>query len=695
MQVDKLKSRAYRDLPLLLLALALLTVFLFGGDRGHFYRPGHHDWVSSEHMAKAANLSPEHRFLMFFYQFPDENGGSGYNVYNRRPIGSYAFIKLAILPLGDNLSAWLYAGRMVMLLFFAGAAAMAYLALCRLLSNRWAALGATLLAFSSYYLLYYNDMVASESMPSLFGMMLALHGMVVFMQEGRIRQMLVKACAALLLGWYVYALILPFVVFGLVSEIVRARPSFSGGWQDLKRLAVSVVRSPYLKLGVVASLFAFLILTFNLTNEYIALKGEYHLTELPTVRSVQGRIGASEEFNANYAEYLEWDVMLRYHFYRLRGLTLPHWLSSHFGNLYANPIPLSDLQGTVMVFTGTVISVICLVWALLSRFRILLVALAVSGFIWSLALRNAAIFHDFMIISSIGIPLIFYSLAMLCFRRLWGDRLVVVLGVAAALVFVVSAFQVSRISHDAESARFHEAIIADFVRIRQVTEPGDRIFVPVPYRPSPYQQISFGGARRAVNFYLTGRLIGYQKKDEHNLSDYDFVLARPTLVDPGLSFTPENRLRFLYRPEDYSASLLRERVENIGETDPVIRSVYDVYLRDGRLTFLKDGCDHDDIRRRFLLHLIPVKVDDLPEHRRQHGFDNLDFDFSSHRHFYTHSGFNFSTHGFYTHSVRFDGKCLAQVILPNYDIAKIAVGQYFKENGDFINIWLEEFQPPK
>ena len=53
--------------PLALLLAALSTVFLFGNDRGHFYRPGHHDRVyrvSAEHMAVAVNLSPAHHFLM-------------------------------------------------------------------------------------------------------------------------------------------------------------------------------------------------------------------------------------------------------------------------------------------------------------------------------------------------------------------------------------------------------------------------------------------------------------------------------------------------------------------------------------------------------------------------------------------------------------------------------------------------------
>ena len=50
---------------LLLLLLALSTVFLFGNDRGHFYRARKHDWLTSQHLTQAVNLSPDHNFLLF------------------------------------------------------------------------------------------------------------------------------------------------------------------------------------------------------------------------------------------------------------------------------------------------------------------------------------------------------------------------------------------------------------------------------------------------------------------------------------------------------------------------------------------------------------------------------------------------------------------------------------------------------
>ena len=222
--LDRLRA-ALRSawLPFALLPLTLSTVFVFGGDRGYFYRGVDHNWISSEHLTIAMNLSPEHGFQRFTHRFIDDDDVTRYRPNNRFPIGGYAAMKAATLPFGGSPSAQLTAARILMLLFFTAIAVLAYLSLSRLTSNRWIALTATLLAFSSYYLLYYNDMIAPDGIPDFFGVMLTFHGMVVFVQEGRFRQLLVKTCIALLLGWHVLALVLAFVIFGLARDLLRAR----------------------------------------------------------------------------------------------------------------------------------------------------------------------------------------------------------------------------------------------------------------------------------------------------------------------------------------------------------------------------------------------------------------------------------------------------------------------------------------
>ena len=136
-------------LPLVLLLLTLATVFLFGNDRGSFYRMSHHDVISKNHLTLARNMSPEHRFLGFLYRWQDADGNITYTLYNRFPIGGYLLIKLAILPFDGNLAAQLYSARILMLLACTAAAVLAYLSLSRLTGRRWIAFTATLLTFAS------------------------------------------------------------------------------------------------------------------------------------------------------------------------------------------------------------------------------------------------------------------------------------------------------------------------------------------------------------------------------------------------------------------------------------------------------------------------------------------------------------------------------------------------------------------
>ena len=213
-------------------------------------------------------------------------------------------IKAATLPFSDDLSAQIYAARMLMLLFFAAAAVLAYLALSRLTPDRWIALTATLLAFSSPYCLYYSDMINPETVMDLFGVMLTFHGMVVFIQEDRFRQLLGKACAALLLGWHVFALLLTFIILGMASELVRAVSRLNrGGVESVTALRPSFAWvGRYLTLGVVPLLFGSSLLAFNFTNEYFALNGNQSWTDLPSFQSMLDRTGQNPDYNAQRAD---------------------------------------------------------------------------------------------------------------------------------------------------------------------------------------------------------------------------------------------------------------------------------------------------------------------------------------------------------------------------------------------------------
>ena len=136
------------------------------------------------------------------------------------------------------------------------------------------------------------------------------------------------------------------------------------------------------------------------------------------------------------------------------------------------------------------------------------------------------------------------------------------------------------------------------------------------------------------------------------------------LADGGVLW--EADVAFGEEAPDYAAT---RRAALAGE--PLARSVYDVHLDGRALTYVRDGCTDEEAEARFFLHVVPVDEGDLPEHRREYGFDNLDFTLAA-------------------RGARIDGDCVAVARLPDYPIATIRTGQYDGTGA----LWTAEFPLP-
>ena len=122
----------------------------------------------------------------------------------------------------------------------------------------------------------------------------------------------------------------------------------------------------------------------------------------------------------------------------------------------------------------------------------------------------------------------------------------------------------------------------------------------------------------------------------------------------------------LYPPAD--ADYLRAVYAALAEWRPAVRGVFDLYLQDSRLVYLRETCAAIDTAAAFFLHIIPVDLADLPAERRPAGFANSDFVFE-----------RWGGH--------FDGKCVAAVRLPDYPIKEIRAGQHIPGQGE---LWAAE-----
>ena len=477
-------------LPVLLLLLAISTVYLFGDGWGGFYQYHHgHDWNTSENLALAENLSPAHNFLMFLRQYPAPDGAPAYEMYNRFPIGSFALIKLAISPFGDDLSAKLYAARMLMLLMFAGAAALAYLSLRRITASRQIAFAATLLAFSSYYILYLSDMVANDGMMDLFGIMLVFHGMTIYVQEGRFAQLLAKTCIALLIGWHIYALLLPFIVFGLGQETIRSlRGNIPGNavTTHIRSAAAALIRSRYLRLGAIALIFGITLLSFNFANEYAAMDGEIPFMELSSVQSMIKRTGQNPEYNAARSEFVAWGAFLPEQFRRIGRMALPYAITVHTDGLHhAHPTGPLSLPYAAIGIAAAGASLLALLF--LRRRRILLATLALSGLCWGIGMRSNTALHDLESIFYVGIPLVLFTLILLKLRQRI-RHLATIAAMIALPVFALSAYHIAQTEAQARAPLqdTNAAVMSDFQKIQGITRGGGKKVYIQMYELDPY-----------------------------------------------------------------------------------------------------------------------------------------------------------------------------------------------------------------
>lgn len=665
-------SRAW--LPLGGLLLALSALFLFGGDRSYFYRSFHHDHNSAMNLAQTANLRwPGVRF--------DEvqrrrNGSLRHMVHNRFPIGGFLLIKLAILPFEGDFAAQILAARALMLTLFCAAAVLAYLSLHRLTGHRAVALGATLLAFSSYYMLYYSDMIWVETTVEVFAMLLAFHGMVVYEQNRRLAPLLATVCVALLLGWRVYAMLAPFLALGLASELRRRWPS--AGVRDL---VVTALRSRYTVVGAVALALGVGILAHNLAIERAVFQG-HSVADLPSFNSFMRRLGLVDREQI-MGPALLWPNFLTEQLHRLGSMVLPYALPGpydEFGDLLwasAQRGSLAWLGGVALVLTAGGLA--------LARQRRMLAVLALSGPCWALPMRfqTAEPVHDYEAVILVGLPLVFFALVFLSAVRAggWrGDRLAAGLAAVAAAVFALCCWQMGEARRDTVAAKVERTLMREFEAIAAITRGKDvlvaaranaihRFMQPAPprLRDAHSWRVTDISGRKMFSFYMSGAVLRYAR----SLSDAgaatvppDFVLAFERVAVPSLR-TPDHRFAFLYDSVDALAAIAEARRQDfrtIAASEPVADARWKVYAGrwDGHpeLAYLRAPCADDDTAGRFFLHVLPTDPRQVPPRTTLPG-----------GHLKEH--ISFSEHG-----VRFDDKCLMRVRLPAWPVASAHTGRY-------------------
>ena len=716
-------ERVARLLPLGALLLALATVFAVGGDRGHFYHSGTytHNQLSAKNMALAENFSAANGFL-FLRMKRGKAGEIRYDPYNRFPIGGMLLIALAIAPFAGDLSAQIVAARVLMLGFFCAAAVLAYLSLARITRDRAASAAATLLAFSSYHMLDYNDTIATEMFPDLFGVLFVFHGMVVFAQERRFAQLVAKTGAAILLGWHVYAVLAPLLACGLAGELARAWREGTGkglgtgcgrGRETGRRLlalAGQALRSRYTLLGALALLFGVALLGYNLAVEYAAFGGERPVTKLPSVVSAFRRTGFDLEYAGTWQAALGWPDFLAWQFHRVGVMMWPYGLATDGGSLW-DEVAWRAAGAAPLTGAGIAATVLCLAVAFGCRafrgWRGRVACMALGGFFWAVPMRHQAGWagHDHETVFHFGIPLVVFTGMLLGIRHLSivlpgaagaserrarRRRVAVGCVFAAMLVFAWSSVRAAAVGPDAHFAARERAVMAEFEAIREITSGSD---VLVQHHNAMSGVVSTWDA---FCYYMAGSVLHMPRTLAETArleasGKVDFVLGfkpRGGESVPLNALTPDHRFVFLYRPGGVTEAVTRSwrrEYQTATASEPRTRGEFDVFLEHlefaeqtptrpkgaRRLVYAKHPCRNEDTLGRFFLELVPTNRNDLTGAARASGLAHMSFPFIQ-------------------HGVLFDNHCLIDVPLPDFPIETVYAGRYAPGQGPLV--WRTAFR---
>ena len=159
----------------------------------------------------------------------------------------------------------------------------------------------------------------------------------------------------------------------------------------------------------------------------------------------------------------------------------------------------------------------------------------------------------------------------------------------------------------------------------------------------------------SFDFYITNYKVGTLIEGHGGDTTAPLVYSRVIYGSKVLGVAAVN----LSMVDDDVAAHYRDVYNATVSKRPDTQSNWDVYADDATLVYIKERCVASDFGAPFFLHVTTYDIDDLPEQRRRDGYSTRNFDF------------RFGMYG-----VRFDGKCMAVVPLPEDGISGIRTGQF-------------------
>ena len=482
-----INKRIGARLPFIILIFASMCILLTESYDDGFVPGGFYSGVSVHGITLAKNLlNSKHPFFMFAGK-ELHDGRRTYEAYNRFPVFPFLITGLCIRPFKNNLAFQVYIARQLMNIFFILSIFIAFKLVDIIVKNKYLAISVVLLAFSSYYMLTYNDFVFND-IQALLGFILALYCVVKSQQAKlKISHILFYSLFPVSLGWQPYAVFIAWFLADAIDLFLKKDI-------NIKMKIAMLIKQQSFVILLIAVAWGILILGLQLFNEWRIVGGSF--LSLPSVSSGLWRTGiASAKGHTQFTWLFKWSDYLPGQSHAILIMLIPFW-----------PIFQVEpgLNASIFIIVSFIIYILIKYLKDRESINKIHFVLIFSGIFWTIPMKQFASMHEFQSIFYIGFVISAYILLL---SRV-NSKTLKILAVDIAVAFLITtAFS----NHLKTPNLKMNDLITQFQSIRNKLPRNSKVY--------------FDGKRHktvekyAIDFLLTGYWFTQMK-------DADFVVSK-------------------------------------------------------------------------------------------------------------------------------------------------------------------------
>ena len=412
-----MRERINQLAPLLIMLVIAIAVFGLQTYNVGFWGI-RHGWTSSHGLAMMTKAEPDNSFVGYSMGFYKPDGTIDYVYFDRYPV-VFSVVTNAFLRLFDDLPTQIYAARQYMNAIFLLTVVMAYVLVRNYVRNGFLALAIVLWSSSSFYLLYYKDMIHYDQ-PALLGLVGLLVAITLYKKNspslpaerglgGEVKFRLViyiTTLIAVILGRGYASFFVLGVWFVVDAVQVLFNRNESTGTQHVVSLPQrfkSILRLDALWVTVISVIWSATWLFYNVVTE--SRLREVSITETSIVDSALRRIplveaSVSEQARVNVANtgLSSWFTFIGLQLERAVSWALPVRIGRELGFAYEPDAGIPSNINPALVIVGLLMIAVVIVFIVRQRspHRDITIIATVSGWLWLLVMINLAATHEYV-----------------------------------------------------------------------------------------------------------------------------------------------------------------------------------------------------------------------------------------------------------------------------------------------------------